>query len=110
MLRRRCLDIVGLARRAGHTVSGYEKVRSALKAGDGAVILAASDAAEDGASKVQALAPKLPVVTALTGDELGAAFGRDRTVHAVMTKGRLAERFLVEAARLNGLTESKSNR
>ena len=102
-LRRRCLDILGLARRAGQVVSGYEKVRAALKAGDGAVLLAAADAGKDGIGKIGALAPNLPVVRVLTAQDMGAAFGRDHTVHGLLLRGRLAERLLIESARLAGI-------
>ena len=107
LLRRRCLDILGLARRAGEVVSGYDKVRAELKAGRGAVLLAARDGAEDGVSKIGALAPKLPVVRSLTAAEMGAAFGRDHTVHGLLLKGRLAERLLMESARLAGIAETE---
>jgi hypothetical protein len=103
LLLRRCLDLIGLARRAGQAVAGFEKVRSALKAGQGAVILAASDAAADGIDKVRALAPGLPVVSVLAGSELGSAFGRDHAVHGLLMPGRLATRLVVEAARLAGI-------
>ena len=102
LLVRRCRDVLGLARRAGQAVVGYEKVRTALKAGHGAVLVAASDGSADGRDKIRALAPGLPLVTVLRSDELGAAFGREQTVHAVLTPGRLAERLLVESGRLAG--------
>ena len=107
LLRRRCLDILGLARRAGQVVSGYDKVRTELKAGRGAVLLAASDGAEDGVSKIGALAPTLPVVRELSAFELGAAFGRDHTVHGVMLRGRLASLLLTESARLAGIAAAQ---
>jgi ribosomal protein L7Ae-like RNA K-turn-binding protein len=103
LLRRRCLNILGLARRAGEVVSGFDKVRSELKAGRGAVLLAALDGAADGVSKIGALAPHLPVVRVLTAQDMGAAFGRDHTVHGLLLRGRLAERFLMESARLAGI-------
>jgi predicted RNA-binding protein YlxR (DUF448 family) len=103
LLRSRCLDLIGLARRAGQVVSGYEKVRAELKSGRGAVLLEASDGARDGTQKVRALAPRLPVVTVLTGAELGAAFGRDHTVHGLLLPGNLAARLLIEAGRLAGM-------
>lgn len=103
LLRRRCLDLLGLARRAGQAVSGYDKVRAELKSGRGAVLLAASDGAEDGVSKIGALAPTLPVVRGLSASELGAAFGRDHTVHGVLLRGRLASLLLTESARLAGI-------
>jgi len=109
LLRRRCLDILGLARRAGQVVSGYDKVRTELKAGRGAVLLAASDGAEDGVSKIGALAPTLPVVRELSASELGAAFGRDHTVHGVLLRGRLASLLLTESARLAGIAGAESS-
>jgi predicted RNA-binding protein YlxR (DUF448 family)/ribosomal protein L30E len=102
LLSRRCLDLIGLARRAGQAIAGFEKVRSALKAGQGAVLLAASDGAADGREKVKSLAPALPIIALFDAGELGAAFGRDHVVHGVITPGRLAERLLVEAGRLAG--------
>ena len=34
LLNRRCLDLIGLARRSGAAVAGFEKVRAALDAGE----------------------------------------------------------------------------
>jgi len=79
LLLRHCLELIGLARRAGQAMMGY-----------------------DGRGKVRALAPNLPLVDVLTGDELGAAFGRDHAVHVILTRGRLAEALRVEAGRLAG--------
>ncbi len=122
LLAKRCLEVMGLARRAGQAVVGFEKVRGELKAGRGALLVAAADGAADGRDKIRALAPSLPLVTVLRSDELGAAFGRDHAVHALMAPGRLAERLLADAGRLAGFrtvdvapyrrpleSESKSN-
>lgn len=103
LVRRRCLDLLGLARRAGQGLSGYDKVRAELKAGRGAVLLAAHDGARDGTGKISALAPRLPVVTVFSAAELGQAFGRDHTVHGLILPGKLAQRLLVEAEKLAGL-------
>jgi uncharacterized protein len=102
LLARRCGELVGLARRAGAAVAGYEKVREALRAGRVGVLLAASDGAANGRDKLRALAPALPLIEVLTGAELGAAFGRDHTVHGAVAPGRLAEHLLRESARLAG--------
>jgi len=51
---------------------------------------------------VRSAGPDLPLVDVLTAAELGAAFGRDHVVHAVVGPGRLAAALLVEAARLVG--------
>ncbi len=102
LLRQRCADLIGLARRSGKAVAGYEKVRSALRDGDAAILLAAADGGEGGREKVRSAGPDLPLVDVLTAAELGAAFGRDHVVHAVVGPGRLAAALLVEAARLVG--------
>ncbi|SOD92039.1 RNA-binding protein [Caenispirillum bisanense] len=107
LMRRKVLDLLGLARRAGSVTAGYDKVRALLKdKRQGAVVLLeASDGAADGRGKIRALAPDLPVIDLFTGAELGAVFGRDITVHAVISaQGRaqasLAERIGVQAERL----------
>jgi predicted RNA-binding protein YlxR (DUF448 family)/ribosomal protein L30E len=102
LLAKRCLDRIGLARRAGRVVMGFAKVQAALEAGKVAVLVAATDGAADGRDKLKALAPGLPLAECLTSAELGAAFGREHVVHAALFPGRLAEAFLADTARLGG--------
>ena len=109
LLERRCLDLIGLARRAGQAVAGFEKVREALQSGrvcrTGApgLVLAAADGAADGRSKIRGLVGALPVLEAFDSASLGAALGRDITVHALIARGALADRLRVDAGRLLGL-------
>ena len=109
LLERRCLDFIGLARRAGQAVAGFEKVREALQSGrvcrTGApgLLLAASDGADDGRGKMRALAGGLPLLELFDSASLGAALGRDITVHALIARGALADRLRVDAGRLTGL-------
>jgi len=102
LLARRCLDALGLARRAGQAVCGFEKVRAELKARRTAVLIEARDAAEGGSGKMKALATGLPVVALFDAAELGPIFGRDATVHASLAPGGLSRRLLVEARLLAG--------
>lgn len=103
LLARRCVNLVGLARRAGQAVSGFGKVEAWLKAGKPVgVLLGAADGAEDGLAKVRSWTGKTPVVMILDAGELGQAFARARTVHVIVGPGRLAENLLVEASRLGG--------
>jgi uncharacterized protein len=108
LLKRRCLETIGLARRAGIAVAGFEKVREALKHGKAGVLLAASDGAEDGRAKVRGLAGDAPVIDLFDAGDLGHAFGRDHAVHAMLAPGRLAKRFLEECRRYAGLRQSIS--
>ncbi|HEU5483106.1 MAG TPA: RNA-binding protein, partial [Sphingomicrobium sp.] len=63
LLRQRCLDQLGLARRAGQVVCGFEKVSDALRTARVAVLVAANDAAPDGRSKLKAMAGGLPTLS-----------------------------------------------
>jgi ribosomal protein L7Ae-like RNA K-turn-binding protein len=102
MLARRGLDLIGLARRAGQLVAGFDQVADWLRNGKAAVLLGARDGAADGRRKLRALARGLPVIEAFDRRELGSAIGRDEAVHVAMAPGGLAERLLAEATRLRG--------
>jgi predicted RNA-binding protein YlxR (DUF448 family) len=102
LLVRRCLDALGLARRAGQAVCGYEKVRAECKARRVAVLIAACDAAPGGRAKIRALAEDVPVVALFDAAEIGGVFGRDAAVHAALAPGRLAGRFLEDGGLLAG--------
>ncbi len=102
LLARRCLDLLGLARRAGQAVCGFEKVRAEVKARRAAVVMEARDAAQDGRGKIRALAAGLPVVDLFDAAELGAVFGRDAAVHVALARGRLADRLVADSALLAG--------
>lgn len=105
LLARRCFDLLGLARRAGQVAAGFEQVRSEARSGRGAVLLEARDASPAGRAKVGALASGLPVVDLFSSLELGAALGRDATMHVLVGRGRLAARLLTETRRLAGFRQ-----
>lgn len=98
----RGLNTLGLARRAGLLVVGFEQVRSSVATGAAAVMVSAADGSADGLRKVRRGAPDLPVVRAFSREELGAALGRPDMVHAAVLPGRLAARLLDDVARLDG--------
>jgi len=106
LLRRRCRDLIGLARRAGQAVAGFEKVRAALREGKAAVLVAALDGGDSGREKIRAAARDLPLVDVLNAAELGAAFGREHVVHAAVAPGKLSGELTRAAARLAGYRRS----
>lgn len=105
LLVRRLIERIGLARKAGQAVAGFEKVREHLKTGgtSGAVLLEASDGAADGRAKLVQLAPGATVMDCLSASELAQAFGREHTVHGLVARGAFSERIRREAERLKGL-------
>ena len=102
LLARRCLDFLGLARRSGAAIAGFERVRALLQSGAAAVLVAAADGADDGRRKLIAVARDVPLVTLFTADELAGALGRERVVYAALKKSGVADRFVIETARLAG--------
>lgn len=107
LLRRAVLERLGMAQKAGLVTRGFEKVREALKSGGVYGLLIASDAAEDGRAKLQALAKSAchlhnnrTVVDIVSSAELEATLGRERAVHVALAPGRLSEILFTDAARL----------
>jgi len=100
LMVRRGLNFLGLARRAGGVVAGYEKTVAWLGEGKTGVLLQALDGAPGGREKVRALAGNLPTVDVFTARELGHALGRDNAVHVMVAGGPLAESLIREAGRL----------
>ena len=133
MLIRRIVELLGLARRAGQAVCGFQKAREWITSGRAGLVLQAADGslderarflsgvktvdlnltglpvaegidATDAGPKKDGPKAALPVGTPLSAASLGAVFGRDHGVHVVLAPGRLAEALTHEIARLSGLT------
>jgi len=103
LLVERVLDLVGLARRAGQAVVGYDQVAAWLKAGRGGLLLQAADGAPAGRARLAAMAAERPVVELLRAEELARPFGREHVVHAAIAAGGIAARLQAELTRLAGL-------
>jgi uncharacterized protein len=103
LLARRCCDALGLARRAGLAVAGFDRVGEAVRHGRVGLLLSALDGAAAGTRKLAALGRDLPSASVLTAAELGAAFGRERIVHAAVGGGPLCRRLVLDLSRLAGL-------
>ena len=104
LIERQCLDLIGLARRAGAIVAGFEKVEAMLRRGAVGVLIEASDGSADGRGKLRRLAPDVPMVALFAASVLAEVMGREGVVvHAAMSRGKLAERFVAASDRLAGL-------
>ncbi len=106
LLARRCLDLLGLARRSGAVAAGFERVRAMLAAGGCGVLMTAADASVDGRQRLVRAAVDVPVVTLFAASELAAALGREHVVYVAVKEGRMAARLLAEVARLAGFRVS----
>ena len=106
LMLRRLLDGLGLAKRAGDLISGFEKVASSVSAGKAAWLIEASDGAADGRRKILNVArksPRPPEVFGLFGaEELGLALGAENVIHTAFLAGRGADRWTMDVRRLTG--------
>jgi predicted RNA-binding protein YlxR (DUF448 family) len=108
LLVRGTLDALAMAAKAGQVVSGFGKVEDTIRsrqarASIGALIHAA-DGAPDGIRKLDAALRQnagindesnpVPVVTALTSEQLDLALGRSNVIHAALLAGPASKTFL----------------
>ena len=103
---------LGLARRAGALVLGFDNVLRAL---DGvrppALLIEAKDGSGDGKRKLYNAAHarelKPIVMECLFSAELGLALGRENVIHAAVQPGGFAERLALDAQRLAALRNER---
>ena len=110
LLKIRLLSGLGLARRAGDLILGFEKTAQAIEQGKAAWIVEASDGAHDGRRKLlqsvrraadaSVRAPRLLGV--FSSEELGLALGLGNVIHVAFLAGRGADRWTVDVERLSG--------
>lgn len=115
LIRRQALNFMGLARKAGHLVSGATKVDIAIRSGQALAVLHAQDAAADGIRKLTGArlaavaagaAEDIPVFVAFTADEMGLAFGGGNVIHAAVLAGDAGAALL---KRLEALTNYRGH-
>ena len=105
-LLQRCINYLGMSRKAGDVIIGFDQVRAYLRKDAPGILLEASDGSEDGRNKVHFLAKAMyetpKTAGALSSAELGMAFGRPRVIHALLQRGPLCKAFETAYRRLSG--------
>ncbi|MBM3929602.1 MAG: DUF448 domain-containing protein [Sphingomonadales bacterium] len=100
-LERAALDRLGLEAKAGHLLIGAERIETAARSGQMHLLLHASDARPDGASKLaqawrvgsdQEGTDLKGLVLPVTRTTLSVALGRENVVHAGLTDAQAAKR------------------
>lgn len=108
LLAKSAVEALAIAAKAGQVVSGFAKVEEAIGRGRAVALIHAANGAEDGIRKLNArLAasardtgetagplPDVPVITALSSDELDLALGRSNVIHAALLAGPAGGTFL----------------
>lgn len=108
LLVRGVIDALAMAAKAGQVISGFSKVEGALEQRQAQnpvkALIHAADGAADGIRKLDAVvrqntanngeSRQIPVVTALTSEQLDLALGRSNVVHAALLAGSASKTFL----------------
>jgi predicted RNA-binding protein YlxR (DUF448 family) len=106
LLRQRILHGLGLARRAGELISGFEGVSAAILAGKAAWLIEASDGAADGRRKLLQAGRRSGDPPRLLGvfdsEELSLALGLGNVIHLAFLAGRGAKSWTIDVGRLSG--------
>jgi predicted RNA-binding protein YlxR (DUF448 family) len=111
LLVRGAIEALAMAAKAGQVVSGFGKVEDALRPRQAQTsvqaLIHASDGAADGIRKLDALirqnagiddeSREIPVVTALTSEQLDLALGRSNVIHAALLAGPASKTFLTRS-------------
>jgi predicted RNA-binding protein YlxR (DUF448 family) len=110
LLKIRLLSGLGLARRAGDLILGFEKTAQAIEQGKTAWMVEAADGAHDGRRKLlqsvrraaDAGRPAPRLLGVFSSEELGLALGLGNVIHVALLAGRGADRWTVDVERLSG--------
>jgi hypothetical protein len=106
LLSRRVLDGLGLAKRSGELMSGFDKVAAAIETGKAAWSIEAVDGAADGRRKLLQAARRSGRAPGrlgiYTSGELSLALGLGNVIHLAFLAGRGAERWTIDVERLSG--------
>lgn len=101
----RVVSLIGLARRGGAAVAGFQRVREFLeglkpRGGSRAVLFVAVDASAPDRRHLKTPSVDVAVAEVLTTAELGRAFGQDGSVYAAVSPGNVARELEAEIKRL----------
>lgn len=106
LLKKRGLDAISLARKAGILLTGFEKVCDAIKKEKAAFVLEARDAGADGHNRIMLLAKNLEVFRTYEIEELDKALDKVNTVHAAFLHSEMAKAVHNEFSRLEDFLNS----
>ncbi len=98
LLRKRCLDFMGLAKGAGVATLGETQTEAALRANELALFLCAPDAAR--ALDNRASTPESRL---FSRDEMGAALGYDQIAYAGFAPHGVTKKLIIEINRLRSM-------
>ena len=102
LIANRIIKLIGLSRKSGQCICGYEKVKDWLKKDIAKVLIQSSDGSSRGKSRLRT-PDDGKFIGCLSSKELGKAFRRENITHCALASGGLTQRIVEDAQRLKGL-------
>ena len=90
LLKQKALDSINIARKSGALLTGFEKVKEAIKKNNVEFLIQAIDAGHDGKEKMALLAKSLEIFNLFSIDELDATLNKCITVHIAILKNDMS--------------------
>lgn len=87
LIKQQALNSINLARKSGILVTGFEKVKEAIKKNRVEFIIEAVNAGKDGREKMALLAKNIEIFNLFDIDELDMTLNKENTVHIAVLKG-----------------------
>ena len=108
ILKQKCLNLISFAKKASFLVSGFEKVKVALKKGEVYLLFIACDGKENGVKKILPFTKSdLSIINLFNSIELGQTIGKDNTVFVAVKKSNLTEKLFAECNRFSKFIEKE---
>ncbi len=109
-LKKRALDLLGLAKKSGLVEIGFDKIKDAAKKESFILLLEACDGSQSEKNRLIQYLPDVPVLSLLTREEMGFEMGREACVHLAIRDSKMALTLKKELMRLNAfLNEGQQN-
>ena len=100
-LKDRCLNLLGLCRKAGLLTFGYEAVKKEITKGTVVAVFEASDASKREQQKLFKENDPFSMWQILSRSELGTVAGQDEVVHVALLNGSLSDRAVQMAQKIS---------
>ena len=102
-IKKRIIQQISISRKAGQTVFGFEKVKSALLKKSINLLIQAKDGSNKEKQRILTKTKLKIIDNCLTSAELGKALGRDKVIHCGILGNGFVEKIIFNANRLNNL-------
>ncbi len=107
LLKNKLLKSLGLAKKAGVLISGFEKVKECLQKQKAVLYLSANDTADNSKEKIEKYLNNIKIINnPLTINELGDALGLNLAAHIVINDINFANNIIYQTNRLKQFKEN----